>query len=314
LAHALSDTVLLGCFPGNWNACGPAPVPDAAFLALRMADDASDADDALVTDAALDASVDAADAPGSSDANGDTCRDGSHDGSPWDVSIDGTEPDAAEDVGSEPQPDATEDAPEDAPEDADAGQPPRDAGPPPTDAGGRPDAPTDIGSSDEPKIVQGCYIRPAVTGGVLTEGAPLGLGEEGVACNDSRDCGGLMACVEVDQKAVCRFVYCQLPPECLKGRYYQEAPLRANSVTRRDLNVPICLPVDNCVLLASPKSCPAGKVCAVVGSDGDTTCMQPGPKKVGEQCDETSRCEEGLLCSRFVNQCVKICHVEAPSD
>ena len=47
----------------------------------------------------------------------------------------------------------------------------------------------------------------------------------------------------------------------------------------------------------------------MVGSEGDTTCMEPGSAKVGEPCDEANRCADGLLCSRFANQCVKICHV-----
>jgi hypothetical protein len=97
----------------------------------------------------------------------------------------------------------------------------------------------------------------------------------------------------------------------LKGTYYQEALLRVNGATRSDLAVPVCLPTDNCTLLASPNPCPAGKVCAVVGSEGETTCLEPGSAKVNEPCDETSRCSEGLLCSKFSNQCVKICHVDA---
>jgi hypothetical protein len=271
-------------------------------LALRIADDAADASDDL-TDANADASADAAGADGSTDASPDICLDGSHDAA-RDVSVDGTAPDATDDATGEPSPDVADEAGDD----ADDGTPPSiDASGP--DAGGRADAARDIGTSDEPRIVQACYIKPAA-GGVATECAPIGPGEPGSACNDSLECGALHACVEVDERAVCRPVYCPLPSVCLKGSYYQEAPLRVNGATRRDINVPVCLPVDNCTLLSQPSPCPGNKVCTVVGSERDTTCLEPGSAKVGESCDPTGRCAEGLLCSRFSNQCVKICHVD----
>jgi hypothetical protein len=298
---------VIGCFPGNRNACGPAPVQDAALLALRMADDASDADNDVMTDGPTDAgtAADAVDAPGPVDAARDVCGDSSHDAS-VDVSVD-SEPDATVDADDEPPPDVSEDVRED----ADGGLPPTvDAG---TADSARADAATDIGMSDEPKISQSCYIKPAPTTGVVTECAPIGPGAEGSACNDSHECGALMACIEVNQKSVCRAVSCGLPPLCLKGTYHQEAPLRVNGATRRDLNVPVCLPVDDCTLLA-PNACPNGKVCAVVGNEGETTCMDPGSTKVGESCDDTNRCAEGLLCSKFSNQCVRICHVDADAN
>jgi hypothetical protein len=273
-------------------------LPDAALLALRMADDASDAIDDT-SDASGDASTDAADAadaPRSPDANADVCGDGSHDAS-LDASVDGIEPDAA--------PDATDEPPPDVDEDTDGGTPPTaDA----TADSGRRDAARDVGTWDEPRIVQSCYIKPGTTG-VVTECAPVGATPAGSACNDSHECGAHLACVEVNQAAVCRPVSCGLPPTCLRETYYQEAPLRVNGFTRRDVNVPVCLPVDHCTLLAQPNPCPSGKVCAVVGSEGETTCTEPGSAKVGEPCDDTSRCADGLLCSKFSNQCVKICHV-----
>jgi hypothetical protein len=99
----------------------------------------------------------------------------------------------------------------------------------------------------------------------------------------------------------------------VKGTYYQEVPLRANGTTRSDLKVPACLLVDHCMLLA-PNACPTGKACAVVGSEGDTTCLVPGTAKVGEDCDETALCAEGLLCAKASNECVKICRLAADID
>ena len=292
-----------GCFPGNWNACGPVPVPDSAYLAFPQADDASDSSDDVTADAALDASTDAADAAPSTDAQTDACRDdsrdASRDASPVDSSVDGGAADVTVDAAAPPQPDAGAD--EDGPTTSDAG---------PVDDGSSHDALADTGTSDEPRIVQSCYIKPSATG-VTAECAPVGPGAEGSACSDSLECGALLACVEVDQKGVCRPVSCVLPALCLKGTYYEEAPLRVSGATRRDLAIPVCLPADNCTLLAPQNPCPAGKECAVVGSEGETTCREPGSAKVGGFCDDANRCSGGLLCSKFANQCVKICHVDS---
>jgi hypothetical protein len=293
-----------GCVPDNPSACGSVALVDHAFLRRRAADDAATSSDAVATaDGSTDAGTvsDAAD-----DEDSDACQaDGSHDAADPDVSSDAADPDVSSDAA---EPDVAEDAVAEPEFDAtiDAMEPPADASI--ADSGSRPDAPSDGGMSEEPKIVQGCYIKPAATG-VVTECAPVGPGAEGSTCNDSRECGAQLACVEVDQKSACRRITCFLPPDCLKGTYYQEAPLRANGTTRSDLKVPACLPTDNCTLLGPQEQCPSGKVCAIVGSDGDTTCRVPGSSKVGEACDETNTCAEGLLCSKFSNQCAKICHV-----
>jgi hypothetical protein len=170
------------------------------------------------------------------------------------------------------------------------------------------DAPSDAGTSDEPTPTLGCYIKPGGAS-VVTECAQVGLAEVGVACNDSTDCDALLACVEVNGQAVCRPVSCALPIQCPSGNFYQEAPLRVAGVTRADIKVPVCLPNDHCMLLAMPNPCPLGEVCAVVGGEGETTCIIPGTAQQGDWCDEATRCAEGLLCSKFKNQCVKLCHV-----
>jgi hypothetical protein len=62
-------------------------------------------------------------------------------------------------------------------------------------------------------------------------------------------------------------------------------------------------------------SCTAGKVCGVVGSQGETSCMTPGPANQNEWCDEATRCAAGLVCAmrpiKTQNKCLKICHVDA---
>jgi hypothetical protein len=288
---------MTGCIPDNPSSCGVTLV-----LGPRAAADAAGSNDAVApADGSPDAGADAVN-DGAEDAGSDACfGDGSDDALTPDVASDAGEPDATEDAVAEPPLDATVDTVEPPTEDAS------------TDGGsGHPDAPSDAAVSEDPKIVQGCYLKPAGTG-VVTECAPVGPGAQGSACNDSRECGTQLACVEVDQKAACHIVTCFLPPDCLKGTYYQEAPLRANGTTHTDLLVPACLPTDNCTLLDPQNNCPSGKVCVVVGSEGDTTCREPGSAKVGEACDESNACAEGLLCSKFSNQCVKICHVGVDS-
>jgi hypothetical protein len=176
------------------------------------------------------------------------------------------------------------------------------------------DAPDDVGSSDEPRVSQSCYIQRAEAGnGVTTQCGPVGSVPEGGACQDSSDCVALNACVEIDGKAVCRPVSCALPINCPPGSFYQEEPLRIAGASS-GLAVPVCLPNDHCTPLSDPNPCTQpGEVCAVVGSQGETSCIKPGPGKQGDTCDETptKRCGEGLLCSKFNNQCVRLCHVSA---
>jgi hypothetical protein len=173
------------------------------------------------------------------------------------------------------------------------------------------DGPRDVATNDEPKVAQSCYVKPAAPE-VITECAPAGAGAPGDACNDSSDCGAGLACVDVNQKAVCRPFSCAVPVQCTEGTFYQEAPLRVTGTTEASLKVPVCLPNDHCELLATPNPCASGLVCAVVGSQGETSCIVPGSAKVDEPCDETNRCAEGLICSKLKNQCLKICHVASP--
>jgi hypothetical protein len=182
------------------------------------------------------------------------------------------------------------------------------------DAASTSDAPDDVGSSDEPRVSQSCYIQRAEAGsGVATQCGPVGSVPEGGECQDSHDCVALNACVEIDGKGVCRPVSCALPIICPPGSFYQEEKLRIGG-TNSGFAVPVCLPNDHCMLLSDPNPCNhPGEVCAVVGSQGETSCIEPGPGKQGDDCDETptKRCGNGLLCSKFNNQCVRLCHVSA---
>jgi hypothetical protein len=177
------------------------------------------------------------------------------------------------------------------------------------------DAQGDVGANDEPKVQRSCYVRPsdAVPGSrVTTECAPVGAGAAGSACDDSTDCGALLACVDVDGKPACRRFSCALPTSCPSGSYYRLEPLRVSGATMSDLQVPVCLPTDHCDIMATlPIPCPIGQICAVVGTEGDTTCVVPGTAKLGDPCDDLNLCAEGLVCSKLKNQCLKMCRTAA---
>jgi hypothetical protein len=175
------------------------------------------------------------------------------------------------------------------------------------------DASADIGANDEPQVQKSCYVRPSITEPVspVSECAPAGQKGAGIACEDSSECDATLACVVVDGKPVCRKFSCALPPSCPAGSYYQLESLRVAGATVTDLKVPVCLPVDQCLLTATPNPCPSARVCAVVGSEGDTTCIVPGTAKLGDPCDDLHFCAEGLVCSKLKNQCLKLCRVAA---
>jgi hypothetical protein len=183
-----------------------------------------------------------------------------------------------------------------------------------TDEASTSDAPSDAGSTDEPRVSQSCYIGRGDAGpGVTTQCAPVGSVPEGGECQDSSDCVELNACVEVARKGVCRPVSCALPIICRPGTYYREVTLRIGGMSS-NLSVPVCLPNDHCIPLTEPSPCSEPlEVCAVVGSQGETACIVPGPGKQGDDCDERTNkgCAKGLLCSKFNNQCVRLCHVSA---
>jgi hypothetical protein len=175
--------------------------------------------------------------------------------------------------------------------------------------------PGDAGAGDEPKVQRSCYVKPSTAtpgSNVVAECAPVGQAGEGDPCDDSSNCGALLACVGVGAgKGTCRRFSCAIPTQCPDGSFYQLEALRVSGMTLFDVQVPVCLPTDHCNLLATPSSCAKGRVCAVVGGDGDTTCVVPGSAKLGDSCDDLHLCAEGLVCSKQKNQCLKICRVAA---
>jgi hypothetical protein len=168
-------------------------------------------------------------------------------------------------------------------------------------------------ASDAPLPTQSCYVSPAASG-VVAACALAGTGVADDACSDSANCSISLACVQIDGAGICRPFSCGLPPSCPPGSFYQLAPLVVAGVPMSATVVPVCVRNIPCGLLEAPSSCASGKVCAVVGNDGETSCVNPGPAKRNEYCDETTACGDGLVCAmrpdKTQNQCLQLCHVD----
>jgi hypothetical protein len=126
---------------------------------------------------------------------------------------------------------------------------------------------------------------------------------------DAHECQGGFECVRVGgtDTGQCRHY-------CCDGRC--DNPASSGGKTFCDiqftratgLKVPACLPVRSCKLL-TPKQCNTGETCAVVrDEDGSTGCVDIGPAKVGQSCDEV-HCAEGLTCLGVPGSrtCLQLC-------
>jgi hypothetical protein len=188
--------------------------------------------------------------------------------------------------------------------------------PPGVDAPSAADAMTsaEAAGSDAAVITHSCYVSPASNGGVVAACALAGPGGEGSACHDSRDCAAILACVQIDGAGVCRPFSCGLPPNCPLLSFYEVAPLIVAGVAIPGTVVPVCVPAVHCNLLQTPSDCAGGKVCAVIGNMGETSCVTPGTAKRDEGCDEMTLCAEGLVCAmrpdKTQNRCLQLCHID----
>jgi hypothetical protein len=127
------------------------------------------------------------------------------------------------------------------------------------------------------------------------------------SCIAQASCQAGYECVG-DQTGACRR-YCCDPNACDSGWFCDVQPLFEATVVR----VPVCMRVTTCQLLL-PDQCP-GQTCAVVDqSKGTTSCVDIGPREVGEEC-ETDHCAEGLVCLGRIGQrtCFKLCDTSGAS-
>jgi len=273
-----------GCLPDNPTACGAPPPPDSGTPGDIVDQDAGASADANADGGAPVTGSDASDA--SSDGGGSDASISSDGSMSSDASLSSDSVPGGRDASAEPSVETRADA--------------------------------DAASTDEPKPPsppQSCYVHPSGDS-VIAECAAVGARGVGDACDDSRDCGFSLACVELDGQPTCRRFSCAVPADCAAQTYYQLEPLRVAGVTLKNVQVPVCVPTTPCELLAPDAgTCQKdGRVCAVVGTHGDTTCVVPGTGKLGDACDDPmNACGEGLVCSKLKNQCLQICHVSMGS-
>lgn len=150
-----------------------------------------------------------------------------------------------------------------------------------------------------------CHVTLPDAGAVAApECLPAGQGKNGASCKTSVECASGFECVGDSMNAgICR-QYCCVNA-CDDNSFCDVQPERANPA----VHVPVCEPVQHCGLLASPSDCNGDETCAIVNDDdGTTSCVQIGPAKVGESCDET-HCGRNLTClgAEGARKCVALC-------
>lgn len=266
------------------------------------------------------ASIDEGSASGDASCVGIGCQtvDAGKDQFTADVAV----PDGAVDGGLPPiqnplcgegcSPDAVDDCASFVPPAADAGDGggAADAGAP--EAGPYPEAGVSEGG---PSNAYGCFVQVGPTGPVAAC-ALSGSGNSGAPCVSAQDCAAGFACVGDGSAAQCRRYCCAQDPkqqECDSGSYCAERTLR-DETGPTALKVPVCVQADNCEL-DEPYPCPSNKkctckdgmACAVVQSDGTTSCIVPGSGLAGDACP----CAPGHVCAKATNACLKLCKTQA---
>jgi hypothetical protein len=187
-----------------------------------------------------------------------------------------------------------------------------DAGAAAADSGPAPEAGVSEGG---PSNAYGCFVRVEGSGPVA-ECALSGSGSTGAPCVSARDCAAGFACVGEGSAAQCRMYCCAQDPKeqnCEDGSYCADRTLRDEKGPSA-LKVPVCVQADNCDL-DEPYPCPSNKkctckdgtACAVVQSDGTTSCIVPGNGYAGDACP----CAPGHVCAKATNSCLKLCKPQA---
>jgi hypothetical protein len=155
-------------------------------------------------------------------------------------------------------------------------------------------------SSDQPLA---CHVEStgdAGDAGVGPECEPAGPGVDGTPCLHGTDCSAGYECVQ----NVCRHYCCAGNTSCALGDFCDVQPTTDAPGTP----VPVCMPLAPCILLDNG-ACPTGQSCAVVRSDGTTSCETVGSAVQGDSCD-AQHCAAGLVCLGAVGarKCYTLCY------
>jgi hypothetical protein len=124
-----------------------------------------------------------------------------------------------------------------------------------------------------------------------------GGGLDGDPCMKATDCASELGCI-AGLTPICRAYCCASLESCPANTYCVKA---AMNEAQQD-EIPVCIPVTKCVLLDNT-GCTDGEVCAIVRTDGTTSCVTPGTGTLGQPCP----CANGYTCSG--GTCFKLCHV-----
>ncbi len=134
-----------------------------------------------------------------------------------------------------------------------------------------------------------CHVAPegdAGDAGVAPVCLPAGIGVDDSPCLHGTDCAAGFECVQ----NACRHYCCAGNTSCTLADFCDVQPMTNGPATL----VPVCIPVEQCVLLAQD-TCPSGQACQVVREDGTTSCVTVGPAQQGAACD-VEHCAAGLVC------------------
>jgi hypothetical protein len=148
-----------------------------------------------------------------------------------------------------------------------------------------------------------------------------GGGETNAPCLSSADCQPGRACITDGSIGRCLPYCCRGNDSCDPESYCSTRALRDDGEgPGTPLEVPVCVPADNCDLAAAYPctdatscTCPEGTACTVVRSDGNTalrSCLAPGAGVEGDDCISAT-CAWGFICSQASGTCLKLCVVNA---
>lgn len=161
------------------------------------------------------------------------------------------------------------------------------------------------GNPDNPPSTS-CQIMPTENGPVAECAAP-GVFKEGEPCEKAANCGPSLGCVRMESEvAVCRAYCCGDIEACAPGSYCTLGAMAEDTINPSPIQIPVCVPATPCTPL-DDTTCPAGRTCTLVRTDGTTSCVEPGAGKQGDGCP----CAAGHVCVLSSNTCRALCHVGA---
>lgn len=151
-----------------------------------------------------------------------------------------------------------------------------------------------------------CQIVPTEMGAVAECVTP-GTFKDGEPCEKAANCGPSLGCVRMaSEVAVCRPYCCGDIEACDPGSYCTLGAMAEDTVNPAPIQIPVCVPATPCTPL-DDTTCPDGRTCTLVRTDGTTSCVEPGAGKQGDGCP----CAAGHVCVLSTNKCRALCHVDA---